>query len=324
MIPEAKADLFPPRDLQVKQKAQLFQICQSFLRCLDAGSPFSLHFVGPGDFQRDRRLRRSLGDALEVGHNPRPVPPMLQVEPEEGIVVIHIAIQDPVIHPAGAHGAARHAEAVLHAEAHIAGQIRGKGSIPDIIKAISLAAVGKDGNGPLRAEKPGGEKDRVRAAGDIDGAVGILFRNTAQPAQHRFAVIDIGADEGELRLHSPMAEILLQLPMDTFVSGHILRAYIDHPPGAENLHSKHIFQRPFIIEFDQGAHGAATFLSFCFHFSTGCISAQVFSRNSAFCQVRSRGNALLIYSGACRALRRPSSTRSLLPPSVPKPEDRIE
>ena len=90
---------------------------------------------------------------------------MVEVDPEEGIEILAVPRQNGVVHPAGAHGSAGHAEEILDAEMQVAGDAGGECGASDVVAAVLAAAVGEDRNIGLRAEKSRGEENVVRSFG---------------------------------------------------------------------------------------------------------------------------------------------------------------
>ena len=181
---------------------------------------------------------------------------MGEVEFEEGLHIVEIVGENFIVHPAFAHGAARHQEAVLDRVLHRAGQGLRKGRAANIIEAVAAAGVCKDRDRRLRAQKARREEHRVRAAGDVQGAVGVLGDNAAKEREHGFGLVHSRTRKDQLGCQSAMIEVCLQLRADTFLIIKIIRAYIDHPLWAEHLHPEHVFQRSFVVQFDERLHGA--------------------------------------------------------------------
>ena len=101
---------------------------------------------------------------------------------EERLEKAHIVRKDRVVHAALLHGAARHQEAVFHAELHAAFLFRPERRVADGIKAVGFAGIGKGGNIGIRAQHSPGKERRVRSARDIKGAVVITPGDLTQLA----------------------------------------------------------------------------------------------------------------------------------------------
>ena len=197
---------------------------------------------------------------------------MLQIELKEGVDIRHVVREDRVVHAPRAHRAARHQETVLHRPAHIAGQLCGEGRVSDIVEAVAAAAVGKDGDLPLGAEKPRREEHRVRAAGDVQGAVRVLLHDAAEELTHGLGVEDAGPHEDELHVQSAVFEVGAELALDLLVGGHFVRADIDHLCRAEHLHAQDVFERSVVIQFDQRLHLIGSLRRFSLFYSECCFN----------------------------------------------------
>ena len=123
------------------------------------------------------------GDALDVGDDIAPLPAELEKAGEEGVEVGQIPGQDVVVHPPGQQRPSGHEEEFLNGIGEGTGQVVGKGRAGDVIEAVLLPGVSKGGHAPLGGEHPRREQGCVAAAGNVQGAVGILLPDGDQLAQ---------------------------------------------------------------------------------------------------------------------------------------------
>ncbi len=176
---------------------------------------------------------------------------MSEIDPEKWVHAVKIAGQDRVVHAAEADGAAGHNKAVLHPIDHSAGQLLGEAGVADVEKAVSAAAVSENRDVALCAQQAGGEKHGVGAAGDVDGAVGVLLYGLAQGAQGGLSVKDLRLDVDQLRCEAPVGVKGRELRPRALVGVGRVGADIHHPAGTEDLRPQDVLQRPLVIQLDQ-------------------------------------------------------------------------
>ena len=197
---------------------------------------------------------------MNKGHDPGPLAAVIQIDPEEGLNVIHVPGENGIIHTAGTHGAARHQEAVFHGVADIAGKPVTKGGVADVEELVLLPAVGDDRDGRLRAEQAGGKQHRVGAAGDIQDTVGIKRENLPEDPQHFLRVIHAGTVEDQLHVQPAVLKVETELVLEIEIRGDAAGTDVYDPLRVKHVHAENVFQRPFVIEFDQSVHRSAPFL----------------------------------------------------------------
>ena len=185
---------------------------------------------------------------------------MLQIDPEERLDIVQIIGENAVVHAAGTHGASRHQEAVLHGIADVTGEVVAEGGVADVVELVLPAAVGDDRDGTLGTEQAGGEQHRVGAAGDVQDAVGIKGENLPEHLQHFLGVKHAGTVKDEFHMQAAVPEIKAELVLEIQIGGNAARADVYDPFRMEHIHAENVFQRPFIVEFDQGFHHGAPFL----------------------------------------------------------------
>ena len=248
-IPETEGHALSGDDLQPGNHQYLFQVPQGVLRRVQPRAVFPFHRIAAFHAQRIAAVLPGRRNPLNVVHDPVPFPPVPQENLKERIDILHIALQDAVVHPALPHGPARHQETVLHREGDPAGEPVHGFRVLDAVKPVLRPAVGHHRDLRFRAGQPRREQHRVRPAGDVHHRLRVFPQHRPEYRQHRPGVIDVHFPEGQRHPEPPVTEVILQLFLRMLRRP--LRADIDHLLRAEDLHPQHVFQRALVQQFDQ-------------------------------------------------------------------------